>query len=286
MSILATSRDLLAKTNHLGQTPAFPTDIGENTLIIHVFDTKNSDMVNAGLEGAATAVLGSVTSAFGDIAAGKVPSAVGGGMGNKALKKDYKDAFMLPFPNTISESLAHSYDEEDSWLQDTKLTAPLINGVVSLAGKTPAGIAKFTGSQAYKYYENKIAMYQSSAARSISLQWNLVPYNATESKNLHEIIRKLKMYSSPELLAGKLILRSPHFFWLQFKNTVLNEALQFNEVNITEISVEYSPGGSMETFNDDMPKSVDLTITFADREPKTHENWEKKGIKEVVGDHC
>ncbi len=285
MSIITSARSALNTVNSLGNTPPFPTDIGENTLIIHVFDTKNSDMVNAGLEGAATKVLGAVKTAFGEVTSGSVPTIGAQGAGNKKLKKEYKDAFMLPFPNTISESMAHSYDEEEGYINSVPTLGLATIGKAAL--NTGGAItAKATGSQAYKYYENKIAMYQHSAARSISLQWNLVPYNAQEAKNLHEIVRKLKMYSSPELLAGKLILRSPHYFWLEFKNTVLNEALQFNEVNITEISVEYSPGGSMETFKDDMPKSVDLTITFADREPKTHEDWEKKGIEELVGDHC
>ena len=66
----------------------------------------------------------------------------------------------------------------------------------------------------------------------------------------------------------------------------MNKALQFNEVNITSINVEYSPGGNMETFHDDMPKSVDLSITFTDREPKTAADWKDNSITEVTGEHC
>ena len=286
--ILTAARNTLKSASLMGSSVAFPSNIQENdrALIIKVYDTKNSDLVNAGLEGAATKVITGLKTAFDQVGSGAVPPSGGISAGNKKLKKDFKDYLILPFPNSISEEMSHSYDEEESWIKDTAFTQVPAEMAKGFVGKTPAAVAKLTGSQAYKYYENKIAMYQSTTARQISLSWTLVPYNPKEAENLHEIVRKLKMYSSPELLAGKLILRSPHFFELNFQNTIVDKALQFKEVNITAVQIEYSAGGNMELFHDGMPKSIDLSITFADREPKTHEDWDDKPLLEEVGDNC
>ena len=96
------------------------------------------------------------------------------------------------------------------------------------------------------------------------------------------------MYSSPEALGGKLLLRSPHFFGLDFNNEILQKQLQFTEVNVTDISIEYSPGGNMEMFHDDMPKTIQLSISFTDREPKLHKHWQDGYTKPPgqVGNSC
>ena len=152
------------------------------------------------------------------------------------------------------------------------MVSPTTAGKNMLASGS-ALIAKMTGSQNYKFYENKIQMYDSSAFRSISLSWTLIPNNQKETKNLHEIVRKIKMYASPQTLAGKLLLRSPHFFKLDFNNDIINKAMQFTEVVVTGIDIQYSPGGSMELFHDRAPKSIELTINFTEREPKVFSDW-------------
>ncbi len=270
----------------LGRTPAFPSDIAGNSLVIHVFDTPNISMVNAGLSGGQVEVLKTLKGAFSDVVSQTSQAIQTHSAQNKKLVTEYKDAFKLPLPNEISENMSHTYGEETGWADSIIKKTGVGNAAIPLLESGAALHAKATGSQAYKYYENKIQMYQESAFRTISLSWTLVPYNEQEAKNLHEIIRKLKMYSSPETLAGKLILRSPHFFRLDFDNKVLNDALKFEEVNITSIDVAYSPGGNMELFHDDMPKSVELSITFQDREPKTQADWGSKKIETQVGQTC
>ena len=74
-------------------------------------------------------------------------------------------------------------------------------------------------------------------------------------------------------MSGKLLLRAPFFAKLDFSNQLINTALQFKEVVMTSIEVNYSTSGYMETYSDDAPKTMSLSVTFQDREPKTLEDW-------------
>jgi len=196
-----------------------------------------------------------------------------GDLSNAKLTSDWIDNLYLPLPNELAESMSHVFAEKPGWA-DAMIPGSRTLGE-GVQEKT-AILASATGQQALVYDENKIQMYQSSAFRIIDLSWTLTPHNAPEAKKLQEIVRRLKMYSSPRSQSGKLLLEAPHFFKLSFGNEVINNALQFNEVVLTSVSVAYSPGSSLELFHDGMPKSVQLGLSFKDREPKLASDWDKK----------
>jgi len=189
-------------------------------------------------------------------------------------KEKWKDNIYLPLPNALNELMSHEYTPENGFIQ----SAPGISGPLAKAGELVSGASnlasKATGRQALIYNENKLNMFSGSAFREITLTWTLVPNNQQESRTIQTIITKLKAYSSPQAVAGKMLLRAPFFCRLEFPNKVLNDALQFKEVVIGSIEVDYSTSGNMETFiTDNMPKTMTLTITFKDREPKTLQAW-------------
>lgn len=283
MAITTVTRDIVSIVNSVtsifGSQYKFPNNLNTSRYLeIAVYDTSNVDKVNKGLSAGAKNVEELATKAFTivETTINDLKSTIKEtGVANKSLPREFKANIFLPFPNTISETFSHEYADEPGWADQAakafvKDTAE--SGVTKFNGLA-AGLAKATGSQAYKYFENQIQMYQKTAFRSIDLIWHLVPNNKEENAKIHEIIRVFKMYSSAEALAGKLILRSPHFFELRFSNKTLQNALQFTEVNLISIVVEYSPGGNMEMFNDELPKSVSVNMTFQDREPKLHKHW-------------
>jgi len=204
------------------------------------------------------------------------------GFGNAPLPETFKDKIFLPLPNEIAENLSHTYKEEGG-ITDT--IDELTGGVgTALVGKSNAAgigsltglsnlVSKATGRQAILYNKNKLAMFESSAFRSITLNWTMIPNNQREAHAIHTIITKMKAYSSPQAVANKLLLRAPFFARLEFHNKVINDALQFKEVVITGIDVNYTVSGHMETFHDDIPKTVSMSVTFQDREPKTLQAW-------------
>jgi len=210
----------------------------------------------------------------------------------------WMDEMWLPLPNDISEGLGHNWSENGKGTLDTitngiagifsafKGTNNLdsLSGIGDTFGKSAMSTitdlsdvaSKVTGTQALTYNENKLLQYTDTDFRSITLKWKLVPNNQRENLVLQEIITKLKAYSSPQAVAGKILLRAPFFCRLMFFNPTLNDALQFDECVMTSIDVNYSGAGTMETFKDHMPKVMDLSITFKDREPKTLQHWAKE----------
>ncbi len=202
----------------------------------------------------------------------------------------YYETFFLPIPNNLQESLSNQYEEKPGWINDmpgfNAEQGGLISGGIRTATSPTTTWSKLTGARSLQYYENKIQMYNSTEFREIQLQWHLVPNSQAENILIHEMVRKLKMYASPETAAGNLILKSPCFFGIEFNNKTLEKALQFNEVVLTNIDIEYVPGGNMETYDDNMPKHVQLSMTFRDRQPKLKEDWENpSGINRAMNNN-
>lgn len=203
------------------------------------------------------------------------------GFGNTALPNDFMDTIFLPLPNDIQEKLSYQYSEQDgltaSLIENVPSGAVLKTAIDAITGASNI-ISKATGRQALSYNKNLLAKFDGADFRDISLSWTLIPNNQQEAIAIQDIIAKLKAYSSPQAVANKLLLRAPFFAKLVFQNDVINEALQFKEVVITSIDVNWTVSGHMETFHDDMPKTISLTINFKDREPKTQEAW-AQGMK-------
>jgi hypothetical protein len=201
--------------------------------------------------------------------------------GNARLKKHFKGSIYLPLPNSLSEALSNNYSEQQGWINDaaefgSKFLPDSVEKAVGGIQKVSAGYAKATGSREIKFYENKIQMFNGSNFRTISLTWRLVPNNRTESKIIHDIVKQIKTWGTPESVAGKILIKEPHFFELEFvsKDHVLNKALNFCEVVLTDISVDYVSGGKMEMYEDSLPKYIDVSMTFRDRMPKLANEWE------------
>jgi hypothetical protein len=184
--------------------------------------------------------------------------------------------------------MANNYEENPGWINDfagavmgrvgsaRKIGEQIEGGIkkgVDMATKATATMAKMTGSRKIKSYENKLQMFNSQNFREITLSWDLVPVSGDEARIIQEMVKSLKSYGSPESLAGKLLVKAPNFFGLEFSNEILNNALRFDEVVLVSISLEYVSGGNMELYEDGMPKHTNLSMTFRDRQPKLRDDW-------------
>ena len=275
-----------------GGSTKFPDGLSDNRYIIFkIYDTSAGDP-NIAIVNAASGLIDGAKAAFsgtGD-ALSTIATSVGlagntvmdtaedlltkfDDLGNPALAEIWKDNLYLPLPNELAETLAHGYSEEAGFAQSLPIAGGLISGAGNFAKTASSHISKGTGRQALIYNENKLAMFTGSEFRTISLSWTLIANNPTEAKNIQTIITKLKAYSSPQAVAGKMLLRAPYFVRLDFPNKIINQAMQFKETVMTGIEVNYAVSGHMETFVDDMPKTISLSITFKDREPKTLQAW-------------
>ncbi len=209
---------------------------------------------------------------FGNISLNSAQSSITG-------EPIYKDMVWLPIPNGLSEGISHNYHEGLGFIAE--LDSELgnhVKSVIETGTKYSKIVSKGTGTQALSYNENKLLDFTGSQFRTINLSWTLIANSAQEAKTIQEIILKLKAYSSPQAVAGKMLLRAPFFCKLEFQNKHLEEQLQFKECVITNINVNYSTDGDMMTFHDGKPKTITLDITIKDREPKTLQNWADDSI--------
>jgi len=194
------------------------------------------------------------------------------GVGNPKLARSWVTNIYLPLPNELQESYSHSYEAQDGWINDMP-GMDTVKSTVEKATKVSATLAKMTGGRQIQYYENKLQMYSGTEFREVTLTWDLVPSNSSEAGAIQEIVRSLKAYSSAESKAGKLLVQAPNFFGLFFSNPIVDSALRFHEVVLTNVSASYTPGGTMEVYHDQMPKVINLSLSFRDREPKLREDW-------------
>ena len=204
-------------------------------------------------------------------------------MGNPRLAKILVDTFYLPIPNSISETISNNYNEQPGWIDDLAKYAGKLPVVGKGIDKTVGAVkgvvgaltpyAKFTGTRSVSYYENKIQMFNSQNFREITLSWDFIPNNQSEAIVLQNMVKMIKAYGTPDTMAGKLLVKEPHFFGLRFNNFVLDNALRFDEVVLVTASIDYVPGGTMELYNDGQPKHIQLNMTFKDRMPKLMRDW-------------
>ncbi|MCD6436411.1 MAG: hypothetical protein J7L15_08525, partial [Clostridiales bacterium] len=237
-----------------------------------------------------TTALGAMTGAAGSLADhGTALQGLADGLsdyGNPSLnggsngKPIFKDSIFLPIPNGLAESLSHGYTPGLGFMDslDQVITGGAVKSIIELGTGYSKLVSKGTGTQALTYNENKLLDFTGSEFRSINLSWVLIANSSQEAKTIQEIILKLKAYSSPQAISGKMLLRAPFFVKLEFQNKHIEEQLQFEECVITNISVNYSTDGDMMTFHDGKPKTITLDITVKDREPKTLQKWGNYGV--------
>jgi hypothetical protein len=176
----------------------------------------------------------------------------------------------LPIPNNLEETLQHEWQEENGPV------ASILNkglGSDSPAAKIINGISALTGTRNVTVNPDYIQMYKGTKPRSVSFSWSLMPNNKEEAQDIWDIIRRFKGFSSPHPSGSYAFLTAPYFCSITIRNSRMDESLQFWDMIIESVSVNYSESGFMEMYYDGTPKKINLTINFIERRVKTSEDW-------------
>jgi len=202
----------------------------------------------------------------------------------------------LPMPGQSSGSnLAIGSRHEYNEMKLTKVAAdaassvPLIGGMLGGAINAAAGAAPMVGGAINPKVE---VLYRDTGLRDFQFSWILAPTSATESQSLASIIRALRQYSSPTLVAGNSdprssyigiagqssylgssgggIFKTPYEFWIQFFYLDEKTGQQVENRNIPlvgrcvlqTVEAMYNPNAEWSTFHDASPLSVQLILAF------------------------
>jgi hypothetical protein len=110
------------------------------------------------------------------------------------------------------------------------------------------------------------------------MTWDLVPSSGAEANDIVMIIMKLKEYSAPSRMVNGVSLWAPHFFSIEFGNPFISAMAKIDRVVIKNISVDYGADGFMQQHFDGMPKHMTLSLTFAECDMSTADDYNSQKV--------
>lgn len=184
---------------------------------------------------------------------------------------------VLPIPAQINDESSHKWNAETSIVSEliktaaSAATAILPGGVAKIASTmAPAvnaagGFDKILATSAMLtsrrkplidpgYFQN----YSGTDPRTFTMQWNLIPQNAEDSRTIHNIIMTFKKWSSPSKAIAGVVMLSPFFFNIQLSNPMISSMLKMDNCVCTRVECSYSS----QIFPDGMPKQISLSLSF------------------------
>jgi len=189
-------------------------------------------------------------------------------------KRDYpisesKGCYVLPLPNNLTEVLSHNYAVSDG------LLAEMINGLPGAENiqKKGSQLAHLQGKQKLMVNPDKFQDYQGSEPRRFDFTFKIIPSSLEEAINGAKIVYNLKKFASPSLGAEDLLMTQGNFFVLEFGNPVLQKLINPQACVLVSISSTYDDGTYVSTTLDGMPKSITLSLSFAETRTVTREDW-------------
>jgi hypothetical protein len=117
---------------------------------------------------------------------------------------------------------------------------------------------------------NMELLFNGPTIRNFRFSFKMTPRNPSESNQIKQIIRSLKIHMSPQLGDGQqLFLKAPNIFELRYKNGQNdNQYLnRFKQCALENMSVNYTGENVYATYEDGAPVSTILDLTFKELEP-------------------
>lgn len=178
-------------------------------------------------------------------------------------------ACCLPLPNEFLDSQNHN------WQADQSLTSEFagafmdksasVGGVGVNANKILANASHYFGFRKPMVDPGLFQNYTGSTPRGFSMNFDFIPNNSIEAKNIMNIILNLKKFSLPRSVIDGVALLSPFTFEIEIGNDYLKKLINMNDVVITGITVNYGADGNMQMFSNGMPKHITMQLDIAER---------------------
>ena len=207
-----------------------------------------------------------------------------------------KESIALYMPNKIGETNTLNWEMKD--LQGTKGMVDALNLEFSgfgpsLAKKAASFMDSIAGavgldadsedyiSASYKMQANPRSelLFNKPDQRVFTFDFEFAPRTAEESESVYDIIQTFKRHAYPALSHGGVFYNFPSEFQLEYyKCTVDPKTGQVSSVvendwlnrltrcALRSISVDYSPQGSYQTFENGAPTHIKLTLEFGEME--------------------
>lgn len=192
-------------------------------------------------------------------------------------------SFSLPLPDDMASSLpidwdvakfgvfanqAHGTGTLPDWDSIKETASQVKAGIPLIASK--AGWSLVAGGQGGNIAEsragavlnaNKEMLFKGVDFRKFTLTWTLMPMSASESKEIHSMIRTLQKSSVGSLSNDGRLRKYPSSWKIRFSGAQLSD---IKDVGIQNTSVNYGTGGKVILHKDGYPVTTTLTISFTE----------------------
>ena len=178
-------------------------------------------------------------------------------------------ACCLPLPNEFLDSQNHNWQADQSIISefannfaDKSMT---VGGASISANKILANASHYFGLRKPMVDPGYFQNYTGSTPRGFSMNFDFIPNNSIEAKNIMNIILNLKKFSLPRSTPDGVALLAPFTFEIEIGNDYLKKLINMNDVVITGITVNYGADGNMQMFSNGMPKHITMQLDIAER---------------------
>ncbi len=216
----------------------------------------------------------------------------------------------LPVPGNVSDSNSVSWDQDtmdpvkllasDAFFDNVQKGDGAIDGLADTLGQigvsvgessggvkeaVAAALAKAaTGGSILTRSTGKIInpnmelLFKGPQMRTFQLAWKMSPRSYEESEMIKKIIRMFKQSMAVKRSESQLFLKSPNTYKLRYM-TARNKEHGFlpkiKECALTGCSVNYTPDGNYQTYENSSMVAYQMTLSFNELEPIYHDDYYK-----------
>ena len=151
-------------------------------------------------------------------------------------------------------------------------------GVAAALAKSATGGNILTRSTGAVINPNMELLFKGPQLRTFSLSWKMSPRSYEESEMIKKIIRMFKQSMAVKRSESQLFLKSPNTYKLRYM-TARNKEHGFlpkiKECALTGCSVNYTPDGNYQTYENSSMVAYQMTLSFNELEPIYHDDYYK-----------
>ena len=115
-------------------------------------------------------------------------------------------------------------------------------------------------------------IFEGVKLRAFSFTWKLAPKSKDEAREINNIIKTLKMYMHPQIIAGGFALDYPYIAAMEIVNTS-SIIPQVKDSFITHLDISNSAAGGLAFFEDGQPVISELTLGFQEIDILTRDDF-------------
>ena len=125
---------------------------------------------------------------------------------------------------------------------------------------------------------NMELLFQGPQLRTFGLSWKMSPRDYEESEMIKKIIRMFKQSQAVKRTESMLFLKSPNTYKLRYLTARGRDHSflpKIKECALTGCSINYTPDGNYQTYENSSMVAYEMTLSFNELEPIYHDDYTK-----------